>query len=50
GKTWNFAHPALKDVLIKFFYTGSYRIAHRRPEIFCTQIPNMCLAAICTVV
>ncbi|KIM50981.1 hypothetical protein SCLCIDRAFT_37888, partial [Scleroderma citrinum Foug A] len=50
GKTRNFAHPALKAAIIKFFYTGSYRIAHRRPDIFRSRIPNTCLAVICTVV
>ncbi|KAG1719320.1 hypothetical protein EDB19DRAFT_1973382 [Suillus lakei] len=34
GKTKNFAHPALLEAIILFFYTGSYRIAHRRPAIF----------------
>ncbi|KAI5995117.1 hypothetical protein EDD15DRAFT_2366042 [Pisolithus albus] len=47
GKTRNFAHPALKDVIIKFFYTGSYRIAHQHPDIFRSRIPNSCLAAVC---
>ena len=50
GKTRNFAHPALKAAIIKFFYTSSYRIAHRRPDIFRSRIPNTCLAVICTVV
>ncbi|KIM56117.1 hypothetical protein SCLCIDRAFT_51974, partial [Scleroderma citrinum Foug A] len=50
GKTRNFAHPALKAAIIKFFYTGSYRIVHRRPDIFRSRIPNTCLAVICTVV
>ncbi|KAI6004881.1 hypothetical protein EDD15DRAFT_2359797 [Pisolithus albus] len=46
GKTRNFAHPAIKDVIHKFFYTGSYRIAHRRPDVFRTRIPNPCLATL----
>ena len=50
GKTWNFTHPTLKAAIIKFFYTGSYRIAHHRPDIFQSRIPNTCLVVICTVV
>ncbi|KAG1765882.1 hypothetical protein EV702DRAFT_1204408 [Suillus placidus] len=34
GKTQNAAHPALREVAIVFFYTGSYDIARRRPDIF----------------
>ncbi|KAG0704311.1 hypothetical protein DFH29DRAFT_997824 [Suillus ampliporus] len=33
GKTNNAAHPALKAAAIAFFYTGSYHIAQRRPDI-----------------
>ena len=40
----------LLNAVVKFFYTSSYRIAHRRPEIFRSRIPNTCLAAICTAV
>ena len=50
GKTRNFAHPALKATIVKFFYTGSYRIVHCRPDIFRSCIPNTCLAVICTAV
>ncbi|KAG2086078.1 uncharacterized protein F5147DRAFT_781784 [Suillus discolor] len=34
GKTRNFAHPALLEAIILFIYTGTYRIARRRPAIF----------------
>lgn len=34
GKTNNFAHPSLKHALIEFFYTGSYRIAGKRHNLF----------------
>ncbi|KIM60159.1 hypothetical protein SCLCIDRAFT_26800 [Scleroderma citrinum Foug A] len=50
GKTRNFAHPALKDVTIKFFYTGSYHIAQQRTDIFWSHIPNTCLVVMCTAV
>ncbi|KAG1893324.1 uncharacterized protein F5891DRAFT_1196555 [Suillus fuscotomentosus] len=50
GKTQNAAHPALHEAVIAFFYTGSYRVARRRPDIFQTQLPLECLALVCTVV
>ncbi|KIK25434.1 hypothetical protein PISMIDRAFT_9627 [Pisolithus microcarpus 441] len=34
SKTCNFAHPAIKDVILNIFYTGSYCIAHQQPVIF----------------
>ncbi|KAG0694253.1 hypothetical protein DFH29DRAFT_1006512 [Suillus ampliporus] len=37
GKTRNFAHPALREATILFLYVGSYRIAHRRPDVFRKQ-------------
>ncbi|KAG1721678.1 hypothetical protein EDB19DRAFT_1960759 [Suillus lakei] len=49
GKTKNFAHPAFLEAIILFFYTGSYRIAHRRPAIFRKEVPLKCLALVCTV-
>ncbi|KAG1898434.1 uncharacterized protein F5891DRAFT_1279433 [Suillus fuscotomentosus] len=48
GKTKNFAHPALLQAIILFYYTGSYRIAHRRPAIFRKEVPLKCLALVCT--
>ncbi|KAG1856597.1 hypothetical protein C8R48DRAFT_775998 [Suillus tomentosus] len=48
GKTRNVAHPALHEAVISFFYTGSYHIAHRRPEVFREQLPLECLALVCT--
>ncbi|KIK40661.1 hypothetical protein CY34DRAFT_86884, partial [Suillus luteus UH-Slu-Lm8-n1] len=48
GKTKNFAHPGLREVIIFFIYTGSYRIAHRRPDIFRKQVPLKCLALVAT--
>ncbi|KAG0698027.1 hypothetical protein DFH29DRAFT_1082051 [Suillus ampliporus] len=48
GKTNNAAHPALREAAISFLYTGSYRVAHRRPEIFKKKIPLNSLALICT--
>ncbi|KAG1733316.1 hypothetical protein EDB19DRAFT_1831031 [Suillus lakei] len=48
GKTKNFAHPALLEAIILFFYTGSYHIAHRRPAIFRKEVPLKCLALVCT--
>ncbi|KAG1893883.1 uncharacterized protein F5891DRAFT_1195798 [Suillus fuscotomentosus] len=50
GKTKNFAHPGLRKAAILFFYVGSYHITHRRPDIFCKQIPLNCLALVATVV
>ncbi|KAG1732614.1 uncharacterized protein EDB91DRAFT_1251662 [Suillus paluster] len=44
GKTNNAAHPALKAAAIAFFYTGSYCIAHRRPNIFKEELPLESLA------
>ncbi|KAG2134506.1 hypothetical protein DEU56DRAFT_950142 [Suillus clintonianus] len=46
GKTRNFAHPALRELVIVFFYTGPYRIARRRPDIFRNQLPASCLALV----
>ncbi|KAG1815127.1 uncharacterized protein BJ212DRAFT_1300303 [Suillus subaureus] len=48
GKTKNFAHPGLHEATILFLYTGSYCIAHRRPDIFQKEIPLTCLALVCT--
>ncbi|KAG2092809.1 uncharacterized protein F5147DRAFT_779552 [Suillus discolor] len=48
GKTRNFAHPAFLEAIILFMYTGTYRIASRRPDIFRKQVPLKCLALICT--
>lgn len=50
GKTKNFAHPGLREATILFLYTGSYRIARRRPDIFRKEIPLTCLALVCTTV
>ncbi|KAG1899092.1 uncharacterized protein F5891DRAFT_1189906 [Suillus fuscotomentosus] len=50
GKTNNAAHPALKAAAITFFYTGSYCIAHRRPDIFKEELPLQSLALVCTAV
>lgn len=50
GKTRNFAHPALREVAIAFFYTGPYQIAQRMPEIFRTELPLSCLALVAAVV
>ena len=46
GKTNNFAHPALKEAAIKFFYTGSYHIANKHPNLFRNSISLSCLALI----
>ncbi|KAG1837764.1 hypothetical protein F4604DRAFT_1942036 [Suillus subluteus] len=46
GKTRNFVHPALHDIVIVFFYTGPYRIARKRPDIFQNQLPTSCLALV----
>lgn len=35
---------------MKFFYTGSYRVAHCRPEVFRDRVPRSCLALIATAV
>ncbi|KAG1785086.1 uncharacterized protein HD556DRAFT_1314535 [Suillus plorans] len=48
GKTNNAAHPALREAAISFLYTGSYRVARRRPDIFKKEIPLNSLALICT--
>ncbi|KAG9309408.1 hypothetical protein JVU11DRAFT_10659 [Chiua virens] len=44
GKTNNFAHPALKELVIKFFYTGSYRIVDKRPNQFHKSVPLVSVA------
>ncbi|KAG1902257.1 uncharacterized protein F5891DRAFT_978955 [Suillus fuscotomentosus] len=46
GRTRNFAHPALREAVITFFYTGPYRIARRMPETFSTELPLSCLALV----
>ncbi|KAG1852364.1 hypothetical protein C8R48DRAFT_777531 [Suillus tomentosus] len=46
GRTRNFAHPALRETVISFFYTGPYRIARRMPEIFRMELPLSCLALV----
>lgn len=50
GKTKYFAHPALKEVLVDFFYTGNHRIADKRPDLFRRSIPVPCLALVAAVV
>ncbi|KAG2043705.1 hypothetical protein BDR03DRAFT_939689 [Suillus americanus] len=50
GKTQNAAHPALCKAVIAFFYTSSYCVAHRRPDIFQKQLPLECLALVCMAV
>ena len=50
GKMRNHAHPALKEVVIQFFYTGNYRIADKRPEQFHHSVPLPCLALVGAVV
>jgi hypothetical protein len=50
GKTRNFVHPALLQVIILFFYTGTYCVAHRQPAIFQKEVPLKYLALVCTVV
>ncbi|KAG1817266.1 uncharacterized protein BJ212DRAFT_1480496 [Suillus subaureus] len=49
GKTNNTAHPALKAAAVAFFYTGSYRITHRRPNVFKEELPLESLALVCAV-
>ncbi|KIN99145.1 hypothetical protein M404DRAFT_155717, partial [Pisolithus tinctorius Marx 270] len=46
GKTRNFAHPALKEAVIQFYYTGTYQIADKRPESFNNSVPLSCLALV----
>ncbi|KAG1899634.1 uncharacterized protein F5891DRAFT_1189443 [Suillus fuscotomentosus] len=46
GRTRNFAHPALRETVISFFYTGPYQIARRMPEIFRMELPLSCLALV----
>ncbi|KAG1798272.1 uncharacterized protein HD556DRAFT_1440613 [Suillus plorans] len=46
GRTQNFAHPALCEAVIIFFYTGPYRIARRMPETFSKELPLSCLALV----
>lgn len=50
GNTRNFANPALREAVIVFFYTGSYRVARKRPEIFRKQVPLPCLALVAAAV
>ncbi|KIK35461.1 hypothetical protein CY34DRAFT_26606 [Suillus luteus UH-Slu-Lm8-n1] len=49
-KTENTSHPVLREAAISFFYTGSYRVARRRPEVFQKLLPLECLALVCTTV
>jgi hypothetical protein len=46
GKPDNFAHPALKEAIIRFFYTGSYWIADKRSNLFRKSVPLACLALV----
>ncbi|KAI5980850.1 hypothetical protein F5J12DRAFT_931323 [Pisolithus orientalis] len=46
GKTRNFTHPALKEAVIQFYYTGTYRIMDKHPESFNNSVPLSCLALI----
>ncbi|KAH7918128.1 hypothetical protein BV22DRAFT_1134836 [Leucogyrophana mollusca] len=48
GKTQNLANPALFEAAVTFFYTGSYSIARKRPEIFRHSLPYYCLALVGT--
>jgi hypothetical protein len=50
GKTRNFAHPALREAIVTFFYTGPYQIAGRRSDIFSKRLPLTCLALVGTAV
>ena len=50
GKTKNFAHSALKDAIIEFFYTGTYCIADKHPDLFRELIPLPCLALVASAV
>jgi len=50
GKMRNYAHPALKEVVIQFFYTGNYRIVDKRPEQFRCSVLLPCLALVGAVV
>lgn len=50
GKTRNFAHPALKEAVLEFFYTGSHRIANKRPDLFRQSVPVPCLALVAAAV
>ncbi|KAG2359863.1 hypothetical protein BDR07DRAFT_1378404 [Suillus spraguei] len=44
GRINNAAHPALHTAAITFFYTGSYHITHRKPDIFKEKLPLHSLA------
>ncbi|KAI5980455.1 hypothetical protein F5J12DRAFT_789238 [Pisolithus orientalis] len=46
GKTRNFAHPALKEAVIQFYYTGTYQIVDKHPESFNNSVPLSCLALV----
>lgn len=50
GRTRNFAHPALREAVISFFYTGPYQITRRMPEIFRMELPLSCLALVAAAV
>ncbi|KIM52860.1 hypothetical protein SCLCIDRAFT_81925, partial [Scleroderma citrinum Foug A] len=50
GKTKNFAHPALKHLIIDFFYTGTYCITQQHADIFYHRIPFQCLTLASTTV
>jgi len=44
GKTKVFAHPALKGTILEFFYTGTYYIVDKHPDLFYDLVPVPCLA------
>ena len=50
GKTKNFAHPALQQVITEFYYLGSYRIADKQPDLFRQSVPIPCLALVAAAV
>jgi hypothetical protein len=50
GKTENASHPVLREAAISFFYTGSYCVTCRRPEVFQKSLLLESLALVCTVV
>ncbi|KAI5981390.1 hypothetical protein F5J12DRAFT_900839 [Pisolithus orientalis] len=49
GKTRNFAHPALKEAVIQFYYTRTYQIVDKHPESFNNSVPLSCLALVAAV-
>ncbi|KAF8812145.1 hypothetical protein BYT27DRAFT_7207910 [Phlegmacium glaucopus] len=48
GRTNNLAHPCIRDICIKFFYTGKNALARTFPDDFRNSIPDHVIALVAT--